>query len=146
MTLVRWAPFSRFPRFHELEDSTSRGPVQTADFVRPLRIDLYDEGEKLIVKAPLPGANPEQVRLHIENGILTIEADLSEQKEEKDGDTNGHRWYYREMWTGKVGRQLRLPTTVDADKVEASFTNGMLTLTLPKTSAARGRQIPVKAA
>lgn len=84
------------------------------------------------------------VQINHERGLLTIQAHLPSEAETEQAKE--YRWHQREMWYGDVSRTISLPASVDAEKAEATLTNGVLTLVFPKQEAARPRQIPIKAA
>lgn len=109
--------------------------------VAPMPLDIYDEGDNLIVKASAPGLKSEELKVTVRDDTLTIAGEMKAQEERKDND-----FYLRENRYGRFERSLILPCPVDADHAEAAFENGVLTLTLPKAGEARSKQIPVKAA
>ena len=86
--------------------------------------------------AELPGLDEKKVGVKVANGVLTIKGEKHEDKEEKNKD-----FHMRERRFGSFERALRIPESVDTDKIEASFKKGVLTVTLPKTAEA---QKPVK--
>jgi HSP20 family protein len=101
-------------------------------------VEVSETDEALEVKASLPGVKPEEVEVTVANDVLTIKAAHQEKTEEKKRD-----FYRREIRYGSFHRSLSLPVSVDADKAEASFENGILRLTLPKADALRPKQIKV---
>lgn len=104
-------------------------------------LDVSETKDAIIVKAEVPGIDPSKIEVTLEEGLLTIKGEKTEEKEAKDEQV-----YRRERVYGAFARAVRLPTTVDANKVDATFKNGVLTVTLPKTPAAKGKTIQVKAA
>ena len=103
------------------------------------RIDL-DEGEKeLTITAELPGLNEKDVQVYVENDALIIEG---EKKEEHEREERG--WRHVERSYGSFRREIPLPTAVEADKTDASFHNGVLTVKLPKGPEAERKRVPVK--
>jgi HSP20 family protein len=108
-----------------------------------LPVDLYETDDELVLKARLPGINPEDVDITIDDGDLIIKAELSSDlalDEAKDWS-----WYRHELYHGAVGRRISLPTLVQSDKIDATFRNGQLTLVLPKAEEVKPRSIKVKA-
>ena len=104
------------------------------------KVDISETKNDLVVTADLPGLKLDDVSIHIENDVLTLKGERKKE-EEKEG-TN----YYRvERWSGKFTRSFALPDTVDANKVKATFKDGVLTVTLAKTEAAKGKRIPIEA-
>ena len=80
------------------------------------------------------------IQVSLQENLLTIKGEKKQEKEEKD-----ERYHRVERSYGAFTRSVRLPVAVDASKVTASFKNGLLTVTLPKTPAAKGTMIPIKA-
>lgn len=102
-------------------------------------LDLYEEGNNLVVKASVPGVKPEELNIQVEYDVLTILGEMKKDEEHKDQD-----YYLREHHYGRFSRSLELPRSVDANKAEAVFANGVLTITLPKADESRGKRIQVK--
>jgi len=125
-TLTRWDPFaelgelrSRFDRmFDEWPDGRERAWTPAIDVVR-------DDGH-LVVRADLPGIKPEDVKIEVEDDILTISGEHEERKEEKDKD-----YVRRERRYGSFSRSMALPGGVDAKKIKASTRNGVVEVMIP---------------
>jgi HSP20 family protein len=105
----------------------------------PLPLDVIEEEGGYIVKASMPGVNPDQVEITLTDNVLTIKGET--QRESEDKQSNYH---VRERSYGNFMRQISLPMGVDADKVEATNENGVLTLHLPKSEASKPKKINVK--
>jgi HSP20 family protein len=103
-------------------------------------LDVYEEGDKLVVEAALPGVKPEDIQVTVEGGTLTIRAEST-----ADQERNERNYLVREHRHASVQRALRLPESVDADAVQAAFDNGELRLTFPKSKVAQPRRIEIKA-
>ena len=102
-------------------------------------LDVRETDEALIVEAELPGLKPDEFEVKVEEGVLAITA---ERKQEKDEKT---RNYHRiERHYGRMERQLALPANVEAEKVEAAYKDGVLTVTLPKKAGAKPKSVSVK--
>jgi HSP20 family protein len=91
-----------------------------------------------VVKASLPGVKPEDVEITIHGDTLTIRGEVKAEEERK-----GERWHLRERRFGSFQRSLSLATPVNSDQAQAHFEHGVLTLTLPKSEAAKPRQIKI---
>ena len=106
-------------------------------------IDVADTEKAFEVTAELPGMDEKNIELKVANGILSITGEKSEEKEEKKKD-----YYLAERRYGSFQRSFRLPDGVDADKIEARFKNGVLTVVLPKTPQMQKaeKKIAIKAA
>ena len=94
-----------------------------------------------LIKAELPEIKKEDVKVQLLDGVLTIEGERKQEKEEK-----GKRFHKLERSYGKFVRQFALPTEVDPAKVQAEFKEGMLNVHLPKTEAAKPKSVEVKVA
>jgi HSP20 family protein len=103
-------------------------------------LDVTEGKEAFTVKAELPGVEPKEIAVSLEGDMLTIKGEKEEKKEEKD-----ERRHRIERSWGSFMRSVRLPAAVDGSKVTATFKNGIVTITLPKTAGAKGTTIPVKA-
>lgn len=101
-------------------------------------VDLLDNGTELVVKASLPGVKPEDVSISVLKNTLTIRAIISEEE-----DIRGATYLRQERKAREYLRTLNLPMTVVAERAEARYKNGVLTLTLPKTDSVRPRIIQV---
>ncbi|QYY32738.1 Hsp20/alpha crystallin family protein [Cupriavidus pinatubonensis] len=134
---TRFTP-ARLPRFG-LE------PFWRHDWSMPSApsVDLSETEKTYELTAELPGMDEKDIEVKLANGGLTIKGEKREEKEEKEKD-----YYLRERRFGSFERYFQLPDGVDADKIEARFNKGVLTITLPKTVEAQSaaKKIPVKGA
>jgi HSP20 family protein len=106
-----------------------------------LPLDISENENTIMVRASLPGFNPDDIDVQVENGILTIRAEHDEEEEE-----SGERFYRRERTWGSVSRRVVLPRDVRGDAVEADLENGVLTLRIPKSEEAKPKRIQIKGA
>jgi HSP20 family protein len=97
-----------------------------------------DRGDKFVVEASLPGVTPEDIEVSIEDNMLSIKGAGKSEEQLKQGEH-----IIRERRTGAFHRSLRLPNTVDTDRAEPHYENGVLTVTLPKADTRRVRQLKV---
>ena len=104
-------------------------------------VDIYENKDQIVLEAELPGMNPDDVNISIENNVLTLHGERKFEK--KDDNDNFHRV---ERSYGSFTRSFTLPPTVAADTADATFDNGLLRLTLAKREEAKPRRIEVKAA
>jgi HSP20 family protein len=102
-------------------------------------VNLAEDEEKLYLTAELPGIDAESLDLSVKNDTLTIKG--STKSEPAASEVNYHR---RERELGNFRRSLTLPVKVQTEAIEASFKNGILTVTLPKAAEARAHQITIK--
>jgi HSP20 family protein len=113
----------------------------TGELAGGLPLDIYTTKDSLVIKAALPGVKPENVDITIEGNTLTISGKYEEErKEEAEGG-----YLYQELSKGSCSRTVTLPADLDADKATAQFEHGVLKLTIPKSEAAKPRQIKVTA-
>lgn len=102
-------------------------------------INVWEDGERLIAEAEVPGLSMEDMEIYVVGNELTIKG---HRKTPEDGRRAFHR---RERGTGEFSRVITLPVEVNADKVEATLKEGVLTVTMPKAESARPRKISIKA-
>jgi HSP20 family protein len=101
--------------------------------------DVFEDKDAVKIVAELPGVEPGDVKISLENNLLTIRGE----KRQKAEETN-ERVHRYERTYGSFERAFSLPTTVDPEKIAADYSNGILTVTIPKAERARPREIPVK--
>lgn len=144
--VTRWDPSSEMASMRNMmdrlfEQSFGRLPsFRGGEELGPgnLSLDVVENGDSFIVKAAVPGIDPKDIDISVDDDVLTIKGAF-EQKDE----TNEDNYIRRELRSGSFQRQLRLPPTVDADHARAEFEHGMLKLTLPKKPEARARSIKI---
>lgn len=141
--LTRWDPFGEMRTTMDrlFDEGFSRPwrliPTST-DYEAGFPVEVSETDDALEVKASLPGVRPEEVEVTVANDVLTIKAQHRETTEDKKRD-----YHRREIRYGAFHRSLSLPVTVDADKAQARYENGLLLLTLPKVEAIKPKQIKV---
>ena len=124
--------------FDSVENASLRNDkVGTVTFT-PL-IDIYDMSDRYEMRVELPGASPDQIEATVENGILTIGAQVPNRYAE------GIQPLHGEYGVGDFRRHVRLGEDVESDQVSAEYAHGVLTLTLPKCAQRQPRRIPVVA-
>lgn len=101
-------------------------------------VDVMETEEEFQIRAELPGVEKTDVKLSVEEGVLTISGHREQEKEEK-----GKRYHRIERAYGSFARSFRVPDAVDEPKVTAEFKNGLLTVRLPKSEKARPKSIEV---
>jgi HSP20 family protein len=142
MLLQRWDPLFDFRRRHYIADRVHHGFPQTVDAVEPKRwsiaLDAVEEDEKLVVRASLPGVDPDEIKVTIEDGVLTIDGETKVDDEAKVGN-----YLIRERRTGSFHRSVRLPDSVDVDQAETNYDEGVLTVAFPKAESKRAKQLTV---
>lgn len=123
--------FDRFPEWPWGERGRAWAPA----------IDMVDHKDEIVLRADLPGLEEKDIEVTVEDGTVTIRGERREEKEEKRTD-----YYYSERTYGVFARTVALPTTVDRERVKATFKKGVLEVHLPKAKEAVGKKIEVKAA
>lgn len=103
-------------------------------------IESHVENGNLIVKADLPGIDPKEVSISVTGNQLTIEGERKQEKKEEKKD-----YFYQELAYGKFSRTMTLPDRVDADKVKASYKDGVLQITMPAPKEMTPKRIQVEA-
>ena len=143
MVLQRWEQFRELGRAEDVLARHFRDYGAGNGVVRawPVPMDAAQEGDRVVVKASIPGVKPDEVEVTIEDGRITIKGETSTENEQRDGG-----YLLRERRAGSFYRSLRLPETVDADKAESSYSNGVLTVTLPKLESKKAKKVEVKPA
>jgi len=145
-----WRPFESLRReidhlFDDFGRDFWRAPFRQMEkaFGAMPAVDVTETDGGLEVTAELPGIDEKNIEVKLANHTLTIKAEKRDEKEETKKD-----YYMRERSFGSFQRSFTLPEGVDTDKIEASFKNGVLTVTLPKTAEAKKaeKKITIKAA
>jgi len=139
-TLTRWDPFtelgelrSRFDRlFDEWLDGHERAWTPPIDVVR--------EDDHLVVHADLPGIKPEEVKIEVDDDILTVSGEHRESEEQKEKN-----YVRRERRYGSFSRSMALPPGVDAKKIEAKTHDGVVEVTIPLPKEAKKEPVKITA-
>ena len=102
-------------------------------------MDVYEEGDNLVVEAHLPGIQPDDLDVHVEQGVLTISGKTESEQERKE-----RNYLLREKRSGRFTRSLQLPATYRTEECQANFENGVLRLTFPKAEEAKPRRLQIR--
>ena len=154
MSLVRWNPvrdLTAFPsdvlsmqrEINKMFDSFFRGSAgedgfMTASAWTPAA-DIAEHDDAYVVKAELPGITKEDVKITVQDNVLTIRGEKKQESESK-----GSSYHRVERTYGSFQRSFTLPTSVKSDKIDAAFKDGILSITMPKAEEAKPKQIEVK--
>lgn len=103
------------------------------------RVDVLENNDSYILRAELPGVNKNDVKITLRDNILTIKGEKKQEKEEKDAS-----FHRTERVYGSFERSFTLPSGVKSDKIDATYKDGVLTITLPKVEEAKPKEIEVK--
>lgn len=102
--------------------------------------DFYEDKDHYFISFDLPGLTKENLKIHYENNVLTVSGTRREEYKEEHKNHS----HFMERFYGSFSRSFNLPSSIDEDKIEAHFTNGVLELLLPKAVKGKGKEIPVK--
>ncbi len=102
-------------------------------------VDVFEEKDAVRIMAELPGVKADEVRISLENNVLTIRGEKKQTAEERTERVHRYERRY-----GAFERSFTVPTSIDADHIKAAYEDGVLTLTLPKVERAKPRQITVE--
>ena len=147
MNLVRWDPFreleemsNRLNRLFErptLRTGNGKEALTVADWVPS--VDISETDTEYLIKAELPEVKKEDVKVTVQDGVLMIQGERQQEKEEK-----GKKFHRVERSYGSFVRTFTLPDYVDDTRVKAEFKEGILTLHLPKSEKAKPKAIEVR--
>jgi HSP20 family protein len=130
MTVLRFDPFQEFDRLSRQMLGSGRGP-------RSMPMEAYRRGEQFFIHLDLPGVDPDEVQLTVERNVVAVRA------ERRSLWQQGDEVLVDETPQGTFGRQLFLGDNLDAGRLEASFDQGILTLTIPVAEQAKPRRIEI---
>jgi len=151
MAIQRWDPWGSMAEMERRMDEAMRYPMMLR---RPLfrwltpaeemawlpPIEVFDKKDKLVVRAEVPGLKPEEIDISVDDNTLTIKGERKSESEVNEED-----YYRREISYGRFSRSVALPAKVQADKVDASYDDGIFEITLSKASEAKRKKVAVKA-
>ncbi len=144
--LTKWQPFREMSRLRRemdrfWEDFFGPGPRMPRGWNEEWipAVDVAESPEKVTVKAEVPGLDPKEIDISLVGDLLTIKGEKKSEREEKK-----ENYHLVERSYGSFSRALRLPAVVDADKIEASYDKGVLTVTCPKKEPVKPKAITVK--
>ncbi len=143
MVLRRWEPFRELRQMQEnmnqLWRSFSPGGGEAGDVETwAIPLDVVQQGDNIIVKASVPGVNPEDIDVSIENDVLIIRGQTKEEREHQEGN-----YLMRERRSGSFYRALRLPDTLDSDQAQPHYEHGVLSITFPRLESKRARRLQI---
>lgn len=142
MAIRRWSPMRDMMRLRSeldrlFEENYEGNRSQAGHW--GLSLDVAEKEDEYVVRASLPGMDPEDIDVTLTNNMLTIQGET-----QSDKTTTEDQYHMRERRYGRFSRTISLPSDVDSDKVECTYENGVLTLHAPKTETARSRRIEVR--
>jgi HSP20 family protein len=143
MAVMQWRPFDQremqFEVNHFLDTVFGRSPHgEATDRAWTPAADMYETKDELVIKTDLPGMSEKDVQVTITGDLLSLKG----QRVEPEG-MKPEQYFRAERWAGRMERIFQLPIPVQADKVRASYRDGVLTVTLPKVESVKPREIKI---
>jgi HSP20 family protein len=146
MELVRWRPRTRLPIVQDDIDRAFErlmrqwaSPVSFSEAGWNPSVDVIETDDEIVVKAEIPGVSMDDIDLTVENNRMILSGEKKQEHEEKDDN-----YYLMERSYGSFRRIFVLPAQADAERVVASYEDGLLTVTVPKSEVAKGMKIDIK--
>jgi HSP20 family protein len=150
MALSRWNPFRELEEINERLNRTIGRSMLTRDLDLPGKdalvgfdwapsVDIAETPEAFQIKAELPEVKKEDVKIHVEDGVLSISGERKQEKEEQN-----KKWHRVERSYGSFVRTFTLPANIDEAKIRAEYKDGVLTMQLPKSATAKPKSVEVK--
>ena len=146
MTVIaRWDPFREFSTLQDRMNRLFResyGPegrdesLTTSQFAPP--VDVYEDEHNVVLKVEVPGVDEKDIDVRVENNVLTVHGERKVEKEEKEENFRRIERQY-----GSFTRTFTLPSTVDAERIQADYDKGILKIVLPKKAEAKPKSIKV---
>ena len=147
MAIVRWEPFrdllSLQERMNRMFNEQYRGGASSDDEWAlggswAPAVDIYEQGHDIVLKAELPGVDPKDVDIRLENNVLTLRG-----QRKFENEVNKESYHRVERSYGSFSRSFTLPLVVDQGNIKADFKDGILKLVLPKREEAKPKQIEI---
>jgi HSP20 family protein len=140
----RWDPFRemmvlRNPVDRVVDSELALAPESWKSFNWSVALDVVESEDEYLVKASVPGINPEELEITFEDNRLTIKGEVKEESE-----VNEARYHLRERRFGSFSRSIKMPSGIDSDKIEANYEKGVLELHLPKVEEVKPKKIAIK--
>ncbi len=139
--LIRWSPF--LDSFEDMDKMLTdfvpsvRGRMSQAIFTPA--VDMYDDGDNVIVETQLAGVDPDKVDISIENDVVTIKGES-----EKKSEVEDKSYYRKEIYRGSFYRTVQLPSRVEGEKAQATAKEGVLRIVIPKSPEAKPKKIMIQ--
>jgi len=148
MAIVRWEPLrdlmtaqTDFGRLFREAFAPFSGETEISTRAWAPPVDIYETENDIVVKAELPGVDPKDLNVHVEDNTLYLKGERNYEKDVKE--QNYHRI---ERSYGSFARSFSLPSSIDASTVKAEFKDGLLTVTMPKREEAKPKTVKVEVA
>jgi HSP20 family protein len=146
MNLVKWNPWREMSAQqhrlnHIFNEPFFSGAGKTEDLSMGTwypAVDMFDDDDKIVIKAELPGLDKKDISVDIKNRVLTLSGERNYDNEVKE-----ENYYRRERATGRFKRSFHLPADINADQIKADFKDGVLKVEIPKPEEQKPKQITV---
>jgi HSP20 family protein len=144
MSIVRWEPFSAMDEmFNRFPSFLGRWPKFTADseakFDWAPSVDISESGQEYLIRAALPAVSKEDVKVTVDDGMLTLSGERRQKEEQK-----GEKFHKVESYYGSFSRSFALPDAVDQAAIRAESKDGVLTIHVPKTKVETNKPTTIK--
>ena len=140
MTMQRWDPFNELRQVQDTMNRIWRGyqaPSDSGGFEAwAVPLDVVRKGDDIEVLASVPGVDPDNIQITVENDVLTISGQTESENKTSEGD-----FLMRERRSGSFHRALRLPDTVDVERAETGYENGVVTISFPKLESKKAKKL-----
>lgn len=139
--VVRWNPVNPVSLFNEFDRLFERPSLQqntSRDW--SIALDVVEKDDNYMIKATVPGINPDELEITLEDGVLTLKGEIKSDEEVEEA-----KYHVRERRYGSFSRSIRFPVAVNGDAVEATYNNGILSLNVPKAEAVKPKRITINA-
>ena len=137
--VVRWTPMNPANLFNEFDRLFERPETRSAT-EWSVALDVAENDDNYLVKATVPGINPDDLEITLEDDVLTLKGEILRDEEVEDV-----KYHVRERRFGSFSRSIRFPVAVNGDAVEATYNNGILSLNIPKAEAVKPKRITINA-
>lgn len=137
--VVRWTPMNPANLFNEFDRLFERPSARTTT-EWSIALDVAEKDDNYLVKATVPGINPDDLEITLEDDVLTLKGEILPDEEVEDV-----KYHVRERRYGSFSRSIRFPVSVNGDAVEATYNNGILSLNIPKAEAVKPKRITINA-
>lgn len=143
MSLVRWRPFRDLMNvqceFDRMFDEFFGRSLNVIDGgLWSPAVDVSEDNDNVYVAVEVPGMTKDSVKITLQDNLLTIQGEKKQETEQK-----GKNYHRMERSYGSFTRSFSLPTTIQADKIKASYKDGLLNITLPKAEEVKPKEIPI---
>lgn len=139
-SLARWDPFSGFDRSIRRALKEGMRDLDRTEFDWSPSADLSETKDSYVIRANLPGVKKDNIKIEVDHNIVTLRGERKDEHEEKNEDTRFHK---KESVYGNFMRRFTLPEDIDPKKIKATYKDGVLSLSIPKSEESEAVQVPI---